>query len=71
MQAAQDLGAKVLLPVHWGKFVLANHAWNEPVRRVIAAAKSAALPLALPKIGEGYAIGMGALESDWWAFEKG
>ena len=66
VQAAQDLGAKTLLPVHWAKFVLANHPWNEPVQRLVAAAKKAGLSLALPKIGEAYSVGSGALESRWW-----
>jgi hypothetical protein len=34
VQAAIDLKAKSLLPVHWGKFTLALHAWDEPIKRV-------------------------------------
>ncbi len=33
VQAAADLGAKVLMPVHWSKFALSLHAWDEPVKR--------------------------------------
>lgn len=40
-QAAIDLGAKVLVPVHWGKFSLAMHPWDEPIRRLRAAAATA------------------------------
>ena len=36
--AAEDLKAKVLLPVHWGKFMLANHNWDEPIIKVLEAA---------------------------------
>ena len=36
--AAIDLRAKVLMPVHWGKFVLANHDWREPVERLLKSA---------------------------------
>jgi L-ascorbate metabolism protein UlaG (beta-lactamase superfamily) len=68
-QAAQDLGTTVLLPVHWAKFVLANHPWNEPVRRLHAAVQASGLPLALPQIGQPYKIGSGALKSEWWDFE--
>ena len=39
-QAAVDLKAKSLLPVHWGKFSLALHAWDEPIKRVLEKAKS-------------------------------
>ena len=35
VQAGIDLNAKWLLPVHWGKFALANHPWNEPVARSV------------------------------------
>ncbi|WP_431217700.1 MBL fold metallo-hydrolase [Puia sp. P3] len=38
VQAAGDLGAKKLMPVHWGKFSLALHPWNESVKRVVAEA---------------------------------
>lgn len=33
VQAAFDIQAKVLMPVHWGKFALANHPWNEPIQQ--------------------------------------
>ncbi len=69
VQAAQDLGAKVLLPVHWAKFVLANHPWTEPVERLVVAAEMDGLPLALPRIGEAYAVGSRTLERRWWNFE--
>ncbi len=52
VKAAQELGAKQLLPVHWGKFVLGNHPWDEPIKRVTAAAQTAQLPICTPKIGE-------------------
>ena len=38
VQAALDLRAAALLPVHWSKFTLSLHPWNEPIRRVVAAA---------------------------------
>jgi L-ascorbate metabolism protein UlaG (beta-lactamase superfamily) len=52
VQAAKDLKAKTLMPVHWGKFTLAMHPWDEPVRRVTAAAARAGLPMTTPRIGE-------------------
>jgi L-ascorbate metabolism protein UlaG (beta-lactamase superfamily) len=50
--AAQELKAKRLMPVHWAKFSLGNHAWDEPILRVTAAAKQHAIPLLTPMIGE-------------------
>ena len=51
-QAAIDLRAKTLLPVHWGKFTLSLHPWNEPIRRLKTAAGTANIPLTTPRIGE-------------------
>jgi L-ascorbate metabolism protein UlaG (beta-lactamase superfamily) len=39
-QAADDLNAEKFIPVHWGKFRLSLHDWDEPVRRVKAANSS-------------------------------
>lgn len=33
-QAALDLGAKAVLPIHSAKFELANHPWDEPLERI-------------------------------------
>lgn len=52
VQAAKDLRTAVLMPVHWGKFTLALHPWDEPIRRVTAAAARAGLPVTTPRIGE-------------------
>ncbi len=51
-QAAIDLKAKVLMPVHWGKFALANHAWAEPIERIEKSAKLLNLPISVPVIGK-------------------
>ena len=50
--AAQDLGAKRLLPVHHSKFALSIHAWDEPVIRVTNEAAKKAMPVTTPMIGE-------------------
>jgi len=50
--AAQDLGAKRLLPVHHSKFALSIHAWDEPVIRVTNEAAKKAMPVITPMIGE-------------------
>lgn len=51
-QAAIDLKAKVLMPVHWGKFALANHPWTEPIERIERSAKLLNLPITVPVIGK-------------------
>lgn len=64
--AATDLRAKALLPVHWCKFVLSLHDWNEPIRRLVRAAGEKGLPLATPRIGEPFLIGAGYPREIWW-----
>jgi len=49
LQAAKDLKAKRLLPVHSSKFTLSSHPWDEPLKRIKAIAD---IPLATPMIGE-------------------
>jgi L-ascorbate metabolism protein UlaG (beta-lactamase superfamily) len=52
VQAAEDLNAKKLLAVHWGKFALGNHAWDEPAVRVYKAAQQKQMKSLTPMIGE-------------------
>lgn len=51
-QAAKDLGAKRLFPVHSSKFVLANHAWDEPLIKITEYSAGADFQLVTPMIGE-------------------
>lgn len=51
-QAAKDAHAKWFIPVHWGAFVLANHAWDEPPRLAVEAAEELDINIATPRIGE-------------------
>jgi L-ascorbate metabolism protein UlaG (beta-lactamase superfamily) len=73
VQAALELGAAAMMPVHWGKFTLALHPWNEPVRRLVAAfARASAaeggkgLRLATPMIGQPVGIGGPYPDACWW-----
>ena len=52
VRAAQDMGAKALLPAHIGKFSLAYHSWDDPFRRVTSAAEGKPFQLVTPVIGE-------------------
>jgi L-ascorbate metabolism protein UlaG (beta-lactamase superfamily) len=42
----------LLIPVHWGTFNLASHAWTEPAERILVAAERAGVSLAIPRPGE-------------------
>jgi len=69
VQAAIDLKAKVLMPVHWGKFSLAMHPWNEPIKRVVLAASAKQLPLVTPKLGETIILNEYLPTENWWIEE--
>jgi L-ascorbate metabolism protein UlaG (beta-lactamase superfamily) len=65
-QAAKDLGAKVMMPVHWSKFQLSLHPWTEPVERVSVAAAKLGVPLVTPRIGEVFTLGDVLPTTRWW-----
>ncbi len=69
VRAAQDLRAKVLLPVHWGKFLLAYHVWNEPINRVVAEAARKNVRVTTPLIGEAVVLDHVYPATQWWNFE--
>jgi L-ascorbate metabolism protein UlaG (beta-lactamase superfamily) len=66
VQASIDLKARMLLPVHWAKFTLALHAWNEPVERALVQAEKLKVSVTTPKIGEPIVLGADYPSSKWW-----
>ena len=66
VQASMDVNAKTLLPVHWGKFSLALHPWNEPIERVLKKAEELNVQVTTPLIGEPVIIGEKYPASKWW-----
>jgi L-ascorbate metabolism protein UlaG (beta-lactamase superfamily) len=66
VQAALDLKAKTLLPVHWGKFALAYHAWNEPIQRVLNQAQKQQMPVLVPQIGKPLQLSIVESQEIWW-----
>lgn len=66
VQAAEDLRAKKLLPVHWAKFSLSLHAWNEPIKRVVAEARRKNMYVLHPMIGQPVYFDKENLFSEWW-----
>jgi L-ascorbate metabolism protein UlaG (beta-lactamase superfamily) len=65
-QAALDVKAKVLMPLHWGKFSLAMHPWKEPVERLSAKAAELKIDLLTPRIGHIVNGPDMALSERWW-----
>lgn len=67
VQAGLDAGAARLIPVHWGAFCICNHAWDDSIRRVTAAAEEAGLPLAAPEIGQTVSSAqLDSCQDAWW-----
>ncbi len=66
VQAHLDLGARVMLPVHWATFNLSYHAWDEPVVRAVAAARGKGAQLVTPRVGEVVDIDVPFQSRPWW-----
>lgn len=67
VQAHQDAGGELLLPVHWGAFTLAFHDWREPVERALAEAGRKGVRVTTPRIGETVVLHRdGVPAGRWW-----
>jgi L-ascorbate metabolism protein UlaG (beta-lactamase superfamily) len=52
LEAAKDLQAKRILPVHSSKFALSTHPWDEPLEKITHLNQTLNIQLATPIIGE-------------------
>jgi len=52
LEAWQLLGGGAFLPVHWGTFSLAMHAWDEPAETLLALAPTHGVQLVMPQLGQ-------------------
>jgi L-ascorbate metabolism protein UlaG (beta-lactamase superfamily) len=60
--------AGLFLPIHWGLFNLALHAWRQPIERLLEIAPAKGFELLLPRPGEPTeVIAQQARLSNWWA----
>ncbi|GHV37858.1 hydrolase [Synergistales bacterium] len=64
-QAASDIGAAQVLPVHWGVFDLALHPWHESIDMFLEEAESKTFKTLTPKMGERVVPGETFTEH-WW-----
>jgi L-ascorbate metabolism protein UlaG (beta-lactamase superfamily) len=59
--------AGLLMPIHWGLFDLALHAWRQPIERLREIADAEGLKLWHPEPGRPTEVVRGVeLRSDWW-----
>lgn len=64
--AARELRAGKVLPVHWAKFSLGIHAWDEPIKRVMDEARRQEQPILHPMIGEEVLLKENQVFQKWW-----
>ena len=64
--AHQMVRGEVLMPVHWGLFNLANHAWTEPMERVLVAAKRHGVRVVSPRPGASVELADAQGVQRWW-----
>lgn len=66
LEAWRLLGGGALLPVHWGTFSLAMHAWDEPAETLYARGREQDVPLLMPRLGEPVQPARVEQASPWW-----
>ena len=59
-----DLKGKIMMPIHWGTFNLAPHAWYEPIERLVEYANQKKITLFVPEPGQPTEVK--PFVSDWW-----
>jgi L-ascorbate metabolism protein UlaG (beta-lactamase superfamily) len=52
IEARTMLGSGALLPIHWGTFNLAMHAWDEPIETLTTLAPSRGIHVLTPMLGQ-------------------
>lgn len=65
VQVSIDLKSKVFFPIHWSKFDLAQHNWDEPAIRATNEAKKKNVTYTTPLIGETFTLN-NLPQEHWW-----
>ena len=66
LKAHALLGGGAFLPVHWGTFSLAMHAWDEPAETLLKLAPSTGAQLVMPRLGEPVEPAHADKVIPWW-----
>lgn len=66
MEAHKLVRGKLFVPIHWGTFNLATHAWTEPAERIIVAAEQAGVDLVIPRPGQQFEPANPPPLERWW-----
>jgi L-ascorbate metabolism protein UlaG (beta-lactamase superfamily) len=66
LEALRLLGGGAFLPVHWGTFSLALHAWDEPAETLLQLAPTQGVHLLMPQLGEAVEPAQVDTVRPWW-----
>jgi L-ascorbate metabolism protein UlaG (beta-lactamase superfamily) len=66
LKALALLGGGPFLPVHWGTFSLAMHAWDQPAEVLLQRGAQAAPQLLMPRLGEPVEPAQQRPVQPWW-----
>lgn len=66
LTAAGMLRARRVLPIHWGTFNLALHAWNGPVDTLVTLAEQQGMPVLTPILGDPIEPAAPPPNRRWW-----
>ena len=66
LEALALLGGGPFLPVHWGTFSLAMHAWDQPAEALLALGPKAGAQLVMPRLGEAVEPAHAESVKPWW-----
>ncbi|MDB4971284.1 MAG: outer membrane protein romA [Myxococcales bacterium] len=66
LEALALLGGGALLPVHWGTFNLAIHAWDDPAETLLRLAPPRKVQLVMPRLGAAVEPSRGEVVDPWW-----
>ncbi len=66
LKALTMLRGSAFLPVHWGTFCLAMHAWDQPAEVLFEQAPKVAVQLLMPRIGEPVEPAHDHVVTPWW-----
>ena len=64
--AHQLLRGKLFVPLHWGLFTLAYHAWTEPIERCVTASSSHEVHVVTPRPGQSFEPDVPDAFGRWW-----
>jgi L-ascorbate metabolism protein UlaG (beta-lactamase superfamily) len=66
LKALALLGGGAFLPVHWGTFNLAMHAWDQPAETLLELSPRAGAQLVMPRLGEPVEPAHAEGVEPWW-----